>query len=47
MSNIKKFSKKWWEKRLEAHNFMKKLFLKYNIKYDNKFDFLASKILSK
>ena len=28
MSNIKKFSKKWWIKRFEAHNFMEKLFYK-------------------
>ena len=44
MSNIKKFSKKWWIKRLEAHNFMEKLFHNHNIKYKNKLDFLLSKI---
>ncbi len=47
MSNIKKFSKKWWIKRLEAHNFMQKLFSYHNIKYKNKIDFLLSKIFSK
>ncbi len=47
MSNIKKFSKKWWIKRLEAHNFMQKLFSKHNIKYNNRLDFLLSKIMSK
>ena len=47
MSNIKKFSKKWWIKRLEAHNFMQILFSNHNIKYNNKLDFLLSKILSK
>lgn len=47
MSNIKKFSKKWWIKRLEAHNFMQKLFSNHNIKYNNRLDFLLSKILSK
>jgi len=46
MSNIKKFSKKWWVKRLEAHNFMKKLLFNHNLKYKNKFDYLLSKILS-
>jgi glycosyltransferase involved in cell wall biosynthesis len=46
MSNIKKFTKKWWVKRLEAHNYMKKLLFNHNIKYNNKFDFLLSKILS-
>tara|TARA_X000001036_G_C20537242_1_gene748773 strand:- start:248 stop:1021 length:774 start_codon:yes stop_codon:yes gene_type:complete len=47
MSNIKKFSKKWWIKRAEAHNFMDKLFYKHNLKYENNLDFLLSKILSK
>jgi glycosyltransferase involved in cell wall biosynthesis len=46
MSNIKKFSKKWWAKRLEAHEYMEKLFFNHKIKYKNKFDFLLSKILS-
>ena len=46
MSSLKKFSKKWWIKRLEAHNFMEKLFSNHNIKYSNKIDFLLSKILS-
>ena len=47
MSNIKKFSKKWWIKRLEAHNFMEKLFYNHNIEYRNKLDFLLSKIFGK
>ena len=47
MSNIKKFSKKWWIKRLEAHKFMQKLFSNHNIKYNNRIYFLLSKILSK
>ncbi len=47
MSNIKKFSKKWWIKRLEAHNFMEKLFYNHNIQYRNKLDFLLSKIFGK
>ena len=47
MSNIKKFSKKWWIKRLEAHNFMEKLFYNHNIQYGNKLDFLLSKIFGK
>ena len=47
MSNIKKFSKKWWIKRLEAHNFMEKLFYNHNIQYKNKLDFLLSKIFGK
>jgi len=47
MSNIIKFSKKWWIKRLEAHNFMEKLFNNHNIQYKNKLDFLLSKIFGK
>ena len=47
MSNINKFSKKWWVKRFEAHNYMKDLFLKNGLKYNNKFDFLISRLLSK
>ena len=47
MSNIDKFSKKWWVKRFEAHNYMKDLFLKNGLKYNNKFDFLISRLLSK
>ncbi len=46
MSNIKKFSKKWWIKRHEAHKFMQKLFIIHKIKYNNKIDFLLSKIIS-
>lgn len=47
MSDINKFSKKWWIKRFEAHKFMKDLFFKSGLKYNNKFDFLISKLLSK
>lgn len=47
MSNIKKYSKKWWIKRYEAHKFMQKLFFIHKIKYDNKLDYLLSKIFSR
>ncbi len=47
MSNINKFSKKWWIKRFEAHKFMQELFLKSGLKYNNSFDFFISKLLSK
>ena len=47
MSDKKKFSKKWWIKRLEAHNYMKKIFKKNKLEYKNKFDFIFTKILSK
>ena len=47
MSNIKKYSKKWWIKRLEAHQYMEKIFSKHNKKYNISFDFLLTKVLSK
>ena len=47
MSNIKKYSKKWWIKRLEAHQYMEKIFFKHNKKYNISFDFLLTKFLSK
>ena len=45
MSNIKKFSKKWWYKRYEAHNFMYSLFKKHNKIYNNKIDYFISKFI--
>ncbi len=47
MSGVKKFSKKWWIKRNQAHKFMSHLYSKYDKKYDNKIDYFISKILSK
>ena len=47
MSNIKKYSKKWWIKRLEAHQYMEKIFLNIIKKYNISFDFLLTKFLSK
>jgi len=46
MSKIKKFSKIWWVKRLEAHNFMKYIYKKNRIKYENKIDYHLSKVFS-
>ena len=46
MSNLNKFSKKWWVKRFEAHKFMRELFKKNGLKYNNSFDFLISKLFS-
>ena len=40
----KKFSLIWWKKRLQAHEFMKKIYLKQNIYYKN-FDFILTKII--
>lgn len=45
-SNIKKFSKKWWLKRLQAHQFMDYIFKKFNLRYNNFFDYIFTKFLS-
>ena len=47
MSNIKKYSAKWWNKRLEAHKFMEEEYNKNNLLYLNKLDYGVSKMLSK
>jgi len=46
MSDIKKFSPRWWVKRYQAHRFMNNLFLKQNKKYNNRLDFYISKFIS-
>ena len=46
INNIKKFSKKWWVKRLQAHNFMKYILESNNLYYKYNFDWFCSKILS-
>ena len=45
-TSIKKFTKKWWFKRLQAHQFMNYIFSKHNLKYKNIFDYLITKFLS-
>ena len=47
MVNIKKYSKKWWIKRKEAHEFMKDFFLKNQLVYENKFDYYLTNKISK
>ena len=47
MVNIKKYSKKWWVKRKEAHEFMKNFFLKNQLVYENKFDYYLTDKISK
>lgn len=48
ISNIKKFSKIWWIKRLQAHEFMNQLYLKKNLKYKkNNMDYILTKIILK
>ena len=45
-TSVKKFTKKWWFKRLQAHQFMNYIFSKHNLKYKNIFDYLITKFLS-
>jgi|TARA_B110000914_G_C15492084_1_gene461180 glycosyltransferase involved in cell wall biosynthesis len=46
ISNIKKFSKIWWIKRLQAHEFMNQLYLKKNLKYKkNNMDYILTKFV--
>jgi glycosyltransferase involved in cell wall biosynthesis len=45
MSNIKKFKRMWWIKRLEAHRFIKHLYVTNGIKYYNNFDYYLTKII--
>ena len=45
-TSIKKFSKRWWLKRLQAHQYMNYIFNKYNLKYKNIFDYSLTKLLS-
>ena len=47
MSNLKKYSSKWWYKRLEAHKFMKKHYNENNLLYLNKLDYIVTRLLSK
>ena len=44
MSSHKKYSKFWWERRLQAHQFMKKWFSKKNQSYTT-IDYLFTKII--
>ena len=45
MSNIKKFSYKWWKKRLEAHYFINDIYNKNKIIYKKNYDFYLTKII--
>ena len=47
MSNMKKYSAKWWQKRLEAHKFMKEHYNENNLLYLNKLDYAVTRLLSK
>jgi len=45
MSNIKKFSNKWWVKRLEAHYFINDICNKNQIIHKKNYDFYLTKII--
>ena len=45
MSNMKKYSKKWWIKRNQAHEYMINLFKKNKIKYKN-LDYSVTKMIN-
>ena len=46
INSFKKFSKKWWEKRLQAHEFMNYIFTQNNLSYKNYFDRFCTIIFS-
>ena len=47
MGNIKKYSSKWWQKRKQAHEFMKIMYLNNGLEYHNKLDFLLTNFINK
>ena len=47
MGNMKKFSKKWWIKRQQAHEFMKVIHSNNNMNYNNKLDLLLTSFVNK
>ncbi len=47
MGNIKKYSTKWWQKRGQAHEFMKNIYFNNGIKYNNRIDLLLTNIINK
>ena len=47
MANSKKYSKKWWFRRSQAHNFMKKIYALNNKVYSNYFDIKLTNFIIK
>jgi glycosyltransferase involved in cell wall biosynthesis len=45
MSDIKKFSKKWWIKRLDAHYFVNDIYLQNKMPYKKNYDFYLTKTI--
>jgi glycosyltransferase involved in cell wall biosynthesis len=46
MANIKKFSKKWWIKRLDAHYFINDIYLQNKKSYKKNYDFYLTKSIN-
>ena len=46
MDNSKKFSIKWWLRRIEAHKFMEHFYEENNIKYKKNYDYFITKIIT-
>ena len=46
-SKFKKFSKNWWKRRFQAHQFVKFFFKKYKIKYNKNLDYFLTSIAAK
>ena len=47
MANNKKFCSNWWAKRTEAHAYIKKVYLKNNLKYKKGIDAHLTAIVNK
>ena len=46
-SEFRKFSKKWWTRRFQAHNYVKFFFKKNNIKHKKNFDYIFTLLVHK
>ena len=46
ISNSKKFSNRWWLRRMEAHLFIIKVYQENNIKFYKNYDFFITKLIA-
>ena len=46
-SKFKKFSKSWWKRRSEAHDYFFDFMKKNNTKFNKNLDYYATKIINK
>ncbi len=44
-AKFRKFSKNWWKRRLDAHNYVKLFFKKNNLNYRKNFDYYLTKLI--